>query len=218
MIEFCQQLSSRLTEYYENVLQKAIAPFEQISMNRGAIIDDIKKLPDANACIIEAFDINAEDIRAKLDRLSDEIPDEKLEKCFKESGILNLPEDDERVLGKAVVKILKQCFAEKLSTNFTEMCGWLERTDRVSGSINDCISGSAVTDPVDDKFAIIELRKKFRGVNYIWNGSICAHYTAAASVCGGVQLEKFSGYEQWENMHYAYVNDSLKKHGIRIFS
>ena len=232
MIEFCQQLSSRLTEYYENVLQKAIAPFEQISMNRGGIIDDIKKLPDANACIIEAFDINAEDIRAKLDRLSDEIPDEKLEKCFKESGILNLPEDDERVLGKAVVKILKQCFAEKLSTNFTEMCGWLERTDRVSGSINDCISGSAVTDPVDDKFAItriicpnavrqediIELRKKFRGVNYIWNGSICAHYTAAASVCGGVQLEKFSGYEQWENMHYAYVNDSLKKHGIRIFS
>ena len=119
MIEFCQQLSSRLTEYYENVLQKAIAPFEQISMNRGAIIDDIKKLPDANACIIEAFDINAEDIRAKLDRLSDEIPDEKLEKCFKESGILNLPEDDERVLGKAVVKILKQCFAEKLSTIYT---------------------------------------------------------------------------------------------------
>ena len=33
-----------------------------------------------------------------------------------------------------------------------------------------------------------------------------------------VQLEKFSGYELWENMHYAYVNDSLKKHGIRIFS
>lgn len=232
MSAFYQQLSDRLTDYYENVLQKAIAPFEQISVNRGGIIEDIKKLPDENTCVREAFDINDEDIRAKLDELSDSIPDEKLEKCFKESGILDLPEDDERALGKAVVRILRQCFAEKLSLNYSEMCDWLGRSARVGDSIRECVESSAVTAPVDDSFAItriicpnavrqediITLRKEFRGVNYIWNGSICAHYTAAAPICGGVQIEKFSGYEQWENMHYAYVNDSLKKHGIRIFS
>ena len=232
MIEFYQALSDKLTEYHENVLQKAIDPFEQISVNRGGIIDSIKQTPDANAVIAEAFDINDEDIRAKLDQLSDEIPDDKLEKCFRDSGILNLPEDDERALGRAVVTILRQCFAEKLSMSYSEMCEWVVRPGRVSGSISDCISDAEVTAPVDDKFSItrivcpnairqedvIALRKQFRGVNYIWNGSICAHLTAAAAICGGVQLEKFSGYEQWENMHYAYVNDSLKKHGIRIFS
>ncbi len=232
MLAFYQALSDKLTDYYENTLQRAIDPFEEISVNRGGIIDSINAQPDENSCISEAFDLNDEDIRAKLDELSDSIPDEKLEKCFRESGILSLPEDDERALGKAVVKILRQCFADKLSLSFSEMCDWLGRSERVSASMNECVTGSKVTAPVDDSFTITriicpnavrqeditELRKQYRGVNYIWNGSICQHFTAAASICGGVKMEKFEGYEQWENMHYAYVNDSLKKHGIRLFA
>lgn len=229
MSAFYRELSGKLTEYYENVLQKAIVPFEQISMNRGGIIGDIKS---PNPFLNEAFDINDDDIRAKLDELSDSISDEELERIFRESGILFIPEDDERALGKSVAKILKQCFMDKLSMSFTEMCDWMGRSEQVGNAICNCVTSVNVTAPVDDKFAItriicpnavrqeniIALRKQFRGVNYIWNGSICAHYTAAASICGGLLLEKFSGYTKWENMHYAYVNDSLKKHGIRIFS
>lgn len=230
MISFYQQLNDRLMDYYTNTLQKAIEPFEQISVNQGGVIEGINEDISDYSCIMEAFSLNDENIRNKLDQLAESVPKERLERYFKEFGVLNLP-DDETALAKAVVKILRQCFEEQLSMNFNEMCEYFEIENGVSESIKSSIENSAVKTPVSDSFSITrvvcpkavrqediaDIRKQFKGVQYIWNGSVCAQTTVAASICGGVQLEQFDGYQQWENMHYAYANDSLKKHGLRIF-
>ncbi len=231
MLEFYQSLTDRLNEYGTSVLQKAIDPFEQISVNKGGIIEEINADPNDRSCVSEAFSLKDEGVLAKLDELSDSIPEELLEKYFKESGILSLPEDDEKALAAAVVTILRKCFSEQLSMNYGEMCEYFGVSGGMSGTLKGCIDRVKVSAPVSDSMSITriicpksvrqediaELRRQYKGVGYIWNGSVCLHETAAAAVCGGAQLEKFSGYQQWENMHYAYVNDSLKKHGIHIF-
>ena len=231
MIDFYQALYDRLNEYYTTTLQRAVDPFEQMSVNRGGIIDEVKAESSERSCVADAFPVSEEKVLAKLDELSESIPKERLEQYFKETGILNLPEDDEKALGRAVVKILRKCFAEQLSMNYTEMCEYFGISDGVSAAMKKCIDGVHVAAPTSDQFTITriicpksvkqediaELRGQHKGVGYIWNGSVSLHETAAAAICGGVELEKFSGYQQWENMHYAYVNDSLKKHGIRIF-
>ncbi|MGN1341355.1 MAG: tubulin-like doman-containing protein [Oscillospiraceae bacterium] len=231
MIDFYQALTDRLNEYYTTTLQKAIDPFEQISMNRGGIIDDIRSELTANSCVSDAFNVSDEKVLAKLDELSESIPKEQLERYFKESGILALPENDEKALAKAVIRILRKCFEQQLSMNFSEMCDYFGIEGGVSSSIKRCIENTHVTAPATDKFSITRvvcpkavkqediaaIRGQHKGVGYIWNGSVSLHETSAAAICGGVELEKFNGYQQWENMHYAYVNDSLKKHGIRIF-
>ncbi len=231
MLEFYQALTDRLNEYGTTVLQKAIDPFEQISVNKGGIIEEINADPSDRSCVSEAFSLKDEGVLAKLDELSDSIPEELLEKYFKESGILSLPEDDEKALAAAVVTILRKCFSEQLSMNYGEMCEYFGVSGGMSSTLKGCIDRAKVSAPVSDSMSITriicpksvrqediaELRRQYKGVGYIWNGSVCLHETAAAAVCGGAQLEKFSGYQQWENMHYAYVNDSLKKHGIHIF-
>lgn len=232
MISFYQAVFDRLNDYYSSILQNAIDPFEQISVNRGGIYDEIMNDCTGKSCVSEAFSLTDENIRAKLDELSESIPKEHLEMYFRESGILNLPEDDEKALAKAVVMILRKCFFEQLSMNFNEMCGYFGVNGGVSSSVAHCVDNTKITAPVSDSFTITriicpkavrqediaELRKQHRGVGFIWNGSVCLHTTAAAAICGGAQLEKFDSYQQWENMHYAYVNDSLKKHGIHIFN
>ena len=122
MIAFYQLLNDKLTEYYNTTLQKAVAPFEQMSMNRGGVIDSIKEDYSGSSCVSEAFSLDNDDIRAKLDAMADSVPKDKLEKYFSESGILSLPDDDETAFAKAVVKILRQCFEEQLSMPLGEMC------------------------------------------------------------------------------------------------
>lgn len=231
MIAFFTLLNEKLTNYYNDVLMKAMAPFEQMSMNRGGVIDSIKESGSGRSCVEEAFSLDPEEIRNKLDELADAVPKEKLEKCFRDSGILSLPDDDETALASAVVKIIQQCFEEQLSMPFGEMCSYFGVENAIESSVERCIVSSAVTAPVSDTFPITRIvcpkgvrqediaqpRKKFHGVSYIWNGSVCSQATAASTICGGAELEKFDGYQQWENMHYAYANDSLKKHGLKIF-
>lgn len=231
MTAFFNLLNEKLTGYYNDVLMKAIAPFEQMSMNRGGVIDSIKEPITGRSCVVEAFSLDDEDIRKKLDDLAGSIPKEKLEKCFRDSGILALPDDDETALACAVVKIIKQCFEPQLSMPLGELCAYFGAENAVEESVRRCIESCRVTTPVNDDFPITrivcpkgvrqediaKLRKEYRGVGYIWNGSVCGQFTAASAICGGAELEKFDGYQQWENMHYAYANDSLKKHGLKIF-
>ena len=232
MIAFYHLLNDKLTEYYNTTLQKAVAPFEQMSMNRGGVIDSIKEDYSGSSCVSEAFSLDNDDIRAKLDAMADSVPKDKLEKYFSESGILSLPDDDETAFAKAVVKILRQCFEEQLSMPLGEMCAYFGVENGIESAMETCVTGCGVTAPVSDKLFITRvicpknvrqediarLRKQYHGVNYIWNGSVCSQMTAASTICGGAQLEEFSGYQQWENMHYAYANDSLKKHGLKIFA
>lgn len=231
MIDFFTLLNGKLTEYYNNTLMKAMAPFEQMSMNRGGVIDSIRDDNSGRSCVTEAFSLDDENVRQKLDELADSVPKEKLEEYFRKSGILALPDDDEQALAKAVVKILRQCFEEQLSMPFGEMCSYFGAENAIESCMEKCITSCTVKAPVSDDFSITRvicpkvvrqedvsrLRKKYHGVSYIWNGSVCSQMTAASAICGGVKLEELDGYQQWENMHYAYANDSLKKHGLKIF-
>lgn len=65
---------------------------------------------------------------------------------------------------------------------------------------------------------IAPIRSVHRSINYIWNASVLNYTAEVVQIRGGVKLEEFKDYEKWENMRYAYVNDSLKKHGIHIFT
>ncbi|MGN1109766.1 MAG: hypothetical protein ACI4RK_10350, partial [Oscillospiraceae bacterium] len=101
----------------------------------------------------------------------------------------------------------------------------------VKNAVESCVEGVSVAAPTTDDFAlnrvicpkstkqdeIAELRAAHKGMNYIWNGSVLNLAAVCTQIKGGVRLEAFKDYNHWENMHYAYVNDSLKKHGIHIF-
>ena len=231
MEEFFRLVSERLNDYYNNVLQKAAAPFEQLSVNRGSLIDDIMSEESGSFCVKEVFRLSDENVTARLDELADSIPKDRIERYFKESEILDLPDDDEKALGRAVVGIIRLCFEEQLSMSFGEMCEYFGSPCGIADALRSCIESCRVTAPVSDSFSITrvicpkavrqediaELHNSHKGVGYIWNGSVCSHTAVAAAICAGTQIEKFNGYQQWENMHYAYVNDSLKKHGIKIF-
>ncbi|MGN0678207.1 MAG: hypothetical protein ACI4JS_00930, partial [Oscillospiraceae bacterium] len=65
---------------------------------------------------------------------------------------------------------------------------------------------------------IAGLRAVHNNLNSVWTNSSLLHTVIVQQVVGGVKLDQFKDYEQWENMRYAYVNDSLKKHGIHIFT
>lgn len=231
MEDFFQRVTERLTDYYNNVLQKAAAPFEQLSVNRGSLIDDIMSEDSGSICVKDVFSLSDKNVTSKLDQLSENISKERIEKYFRESGILDLPDDDEKAFGRAVTGIIRLCFDDLFSMNFGELCEYFGIADGTAEALRGCIESCRVTAPVSDNFSITRvicpkavkqediagLRANHKGVGYIWNGSVCSHTAVAAVICAGTQMEKFSGYQQWENMHYAYVNDSLKKHGIKIF-
>ncbi|MDE6030162.1 MAG: hypothetical protein K2G32_00885 [Oscillospiraceae bacterium] len=119
-----------------------------------------------------------------------------------------------------------------LGLNFSGMCEFFGLKYSVSEIIEKCLESAAVSADVTDKTTvsrivcpkgtrqgdIAELRASHNGMSYIWNSSVLNRGAVATKVAGGVKLESFKGYDLWENMRYAYVNDSLKKHGIHIFS
>ena len=64
---------------------------------------------------------------------------------------------------------------------------------------------------------VAQLKASRQGINYLWNVSPLFNAAVVVQIKGGVKFDGFKDYNQWENMRYAYVNDSLKKHGIHIF-
>ena len=170
-------------------------------------------------------------VSAKLDELVEKLTDEVLSRAFKASGMLEIPDDDESGLARAMVNIVAKCFNTLLSMNFSEICAFFG-VGGIAPSLEECLSGVSTAAPAQDDFTldrvicpkytrqdeIAALRASHKGMNYIWNGSTLGRAAVVTQIKGGVQLEGFRDYQQWENMHYAYINDSLKKHGIHIFT
>lgn len=231
LVAFYQSVTEKLTEYYENVICKASEAFEAVVINRKAIIEEISRDSSEFFCAVDAFSLSDEGVTEKLDSLVEAVPEEVISKALVDSGILSVSDEDETALARAVVAIVYKCFSSFLSKGFNEMCDFFGKKDVIRSSLSNCIDEVCVAAPVNDDFAlsrvicpkstkqddIAALRSIYKGMNYIWNGSVMNMTAAVAQIKGGVKLDEFPDYTQWENMHYAYVNDSLKKHGIHIF-
>lgn len=231
LVKFYQELSEKLTDYLENDLHKTAEAFETIAVNRKAIIEEITRNQTDFTCVFDAISLTDEEITAKLDKLVEEVPEELLSRAFAQSGILQLPPEDETALAKAVVNIVIKCFYSFLSKSFSELCEFFGKKNIINLAVNSCLEKASVKTPVTDTFDInrvicpkstkqddiAALRAEYDGMHYIWNGSVMNMTASVSQIKGGVQLDRFPDYSQWENMHYAYVNDSLKKHGIHIF-
>lgn len=232
LTEFYQTMSDKLTDYLDNNIGKATEAFETVAVNRKAIIEEIARDDATVSCCTDAISLSDEAVTSKLDKLVDDIPEETLSRAFAHSGILELPDNDESALARAVVNIVLKSFGSFLSMSFSEFCEFFGKKDIIRTAVDDCIESVAVKASMSDDFAlnrvicpmgtkqddISGLRAEYSGMNYIWNGSVMNLTAAVYQIKAGVQLNKFPEYEQWENMHYAYVHDSLKKHGIHIFS
>ncbi|MGN1120472.1 MAG: hypothetical protein ACI4Q4_08935, partial [Oscillospiraceae bacterium] len=231
LVKFYQGISDKLTAYMDGALSKAAEAFENLAINRSKIISELSA-QDEESVVTDAFSINDSSVTAALDKLVDNISEPLLSKAFRESDLLTLPEDDEKALAGAVVTIVQKCFGNVLSLGYSDMCEYFGAKSGVTEALEECISTvDAKAESTDDftltrvicpkstkQDEIAALRASHKGMNYIWNGSVLNITAVTTQIKGGIKLESFKGHTQWENMHYAYVNDSLKKHGIHIFS
>lgn len=231
VLELYQTITDRLTEYQKNTLNPATEAFEKIAMSRGEIIDEILNEDLSGRCAKEIFSVNDPAVTEKLDKMAETIPDEMLSSSLKQSGLLNLPEDDEKALARAVYSVVLGCCDKLFSMNITEMCEFFGIKKAIETNLEKALNESSAKAPTADDFElnrvicpaataqddIARLRGEYKGMRYIWNGSMLKYAVAVSQLKGGVQLDRYPNYRDWENMHYAYVNDSLKKHGIHIF-
>ena len=231
LVDFYQNVYDILNDYLENTLSKKAEIFEKIAMNRSSIIDDLFD-SGSESCVKDAFSLSDAAVREKLDSMVEKLSEEELSKAFKTSHILELPDDDETALAQEMVRIVTKLFQSLFSMNYSEMCGFFGVDNAIGSGIEGCIETAQANAPVDDSFSlnriicpkntenkeIAALHSVYKGISYIWNASVLNYTCVVTQIKGGVRLEKFEDYGQWENMHYAYVNDSLKKHGIHIFN
>ncbi len=224
MAEFYKNVYSRLSDY-RDTLSVTVAAFDDTAANYDMLLERITK-PDE--FVSSAFPV--EGLFEKLDIMTEQIPEHKLVKALKESGLLTLPAEDETALARSIVYIAGACCGDMFSMSFSQMCAFAENGS-VGGTLEQLCKNVGTALLATDEFAlnriicpkstkqdeIAALRSERRGMSYIWNGSVLRHTAVVTQIKGAVSLESFPDYEKWENMRYAYVNDSLKKHGIHIF-
>ena len=230
LLKMYRQMYDKFSDYLENTLNKKAELFEKIAVNRAAIIDRLTEERD-DTVVHDAFSMADPAVREKLDTLVAELSEEALAKSFKKSHLLELP-DDETALAREMSGIVCTLFRNLFGMKYNEMCAFFGTENAIGSGLESCLNDADVTAPVTDNFPlsrvicpkstdmkqIAPLRTVHRSINYIWNASVLNYTAEVVQIKGGVNLEGFKDYEKWENMRYAYVNDSLKKHGIHIFS
>ncbi len=231
LMKFYQDVYDRLNDYLENTVSIATTAFESVAVNRKEIIENIAADNSEFVCARDVISLSDPAVTEKLDRLVEKIPEETLSKAFLASGILELSGKDDKAVARAVAQIVNKCFGSLLDMPFSEMCEYFGKKSVLGDSVDNGIESATVPAPMFDDFVlhriicpkstkqdeIAGLRAEYKGMNFIWNGSVMNCTTAVSQIKAGVNLSGFPDYAQWENMHYAYVNDSLKKHGIHIF-
>ncbi len=231
LVKFYQDVYDKLEDYLNNTIGAATSAFENVAVNRKQIISEIARDNSDLVCARDVISLADSDVIAKLDKLVEDVPQETLSKALLASGILELNGSDDKAAAKAVVQIVHKCFGNILDMSFSEMCDYFGKKNCLYTAISNGVREAEVPAPMNDDFAlnriicpkstrqdeIAGLRAEYKGMNYIWNGSVMNCSAAVAQIKSGVRLNGFPDYDQWENMHYAYVNDSLKKHGIHIF-
>lgn len=224
MSEFYSHVYNRLSDYLDT-LSVTVTAFDETAANYDMLLG---RITEPDEFVSAAFPV--EGLFERLDEMVERIPEHKLVKALKESGLLTLPAEDETALARSIVYITEACCGEVFSLSFSGLCAFAGEGN-VGGALERLCENVSTALPATDEFAlnriicpkatkqdeIAAMRSERRGMNYIWNGSVLRHTAVVTQIKGAVKLEDFPDYEKWENMRYAYVNDSLKKHGIHIF-
>lgn len=225
--EFYGKVRDELERYYKETLRRKTEIFDRVARDGAPLSEGFEP------CGFDAFDVFDPKICEKLDKLVEELPESTRSLAFKRSRLLNIPDDaEEQEFARELAALAEQCFGSFLTMSYDEFCGFFEVESTVGEAALACMERASVKTPVSDDFPLTRiicpqntdpgdvapLRAVRKDINYIWNGSTLLHTVIVVQIKGGVKLDGFKDYSQWENMRYAYVNDSLKKHGIHIFS
>lgn len=227
--EFYETLYAKIDEYYKVNLLKSAEMFERIPVNREKILTG--ESPYEGFGVTEAFDIFTPEIKSALDKMVDGLPDSTRLMAFKRSDLMNADKGDEMHFPRELVHIVQSCFASFFDQSYEEFCQFFNVEASEAAALGECLERAAVKTPASDEPALTRmicpkdapagelapLRAVHKGISDIWNDSAADRMVSVVQIKGNVTLNGFKGYEQWENMRYAYVNDSLKKHGIHIF-
>ncbi len=231
MLEFYEKLYARLEAFYNDRLAGVARLFSEAVDYFNDIEEKMR--PSEHGIVRDAFDASDNTVRTKLDNLVEQLPDEVVEMAFKRSRMLaGAVSDDPKLFASEACAIACICFRELFSSSYDELCQAFGTNKTVGRAMEDCIGRVCAVTPASDEQPLIRavcpqnaqmediagLRAVYNNLNSVWTNSSLLHTVIAQQVVGGVRLDQFKDYEQWENMRYAYVNDSLKKHGIHIFT
>lgn len=213
LTEFYGKMLKKLKGYYEENLDSTVRLFDAMAEIGEKYM---KQSDNCEECITDSVDISDPDILADFDKLADSIPETTKTYIQKRTQLLN-DSDDETAFARELLNIVNKCgflagflgFFAKESEELAGECADLLLDDKDNSAFLMRIISSAGKRTV--------LRKKYTELNFIFNGASVNGIAAAIRIDGGIALSDFEDCEQWENMRYAYVNDSLKKHGIHIF-
>ncbi len=232
LIDFYNKLSEELSSYAETALSTKTAVFDTISEHCDEILNGTSEYKGFG--VKEAFDPllpeNAA-MRGSLDRLVENIPEEKMKLAEKRADLLAAAQKGVSEFINELLVFVDISVGEFTEKGYDELCRFFSIENSLSTGIEDCFSRVGITTPTTESIPltrvicpanakpddILPLRAAHRELNDIWNASASSFSVSIVRIQGAVKLEEFKDYEQWENMRYAYVNDSLKKHGIRIF-
>lgn len=227
--KFYEEVYGKLENYYKEDLYKKAEIFEKISIGKEDIL--FGSSPYEGFGVSKPFDISSPEIRAKLDKMVDELPESTQMMAFKRCELLNSPGNDEMFLPREIANIAKLCFTAFLEQNYDDLCAFFGTDATIAKSLEELFGQASVKTPADDDLPLTRvicpksspagelapIRAVHKGINCLWNDSAARCTVSVVQIKGGVRLDGFKDYTQWENMRYAYVNDSLKKHGIHIF-
>lgn len=230
VLEFYEKLYERLNEYYTDRLCSITDLFSETVDYFNSIEEELR--PSDSGFVRDAFDASAETVRNKLDKLVEQVSEPTFEMAFKKSRVLAaVLSDDPKLFATEVCAIAGICFRELFSSGYDELCEAFGTDKTVGRALEGCIERVRAVTAVADEQPLMRavcpqsakmediagLRAVHNNLNSVWTNSSLLHTVIVQQVKGGVKLDEFKDYEQWENMRYAYVNDSLKKHGIQIF-
>lgn len=231
MLEFYNDLHDRLNEYYTNDLSRLTDLFSAAVDRFHKISDEMK--PSEDRFTHDAFDASDESVISFLSKIADELPESTTTHLFKRSKLLAAADgDDPKGFAAEAASMTAMCFNDVLNGGYEGLCGLFGTEKDVSAALEDCLGRVNVSTPAADNELLVRiicprdvksgdiaaLKAAHSGLSYVWNNSPLPHTVMVQQVKGNVALDKFKDYKQWENMRYAYVNDSLKKHGIHIFN
>ncbi|MDE7362551.1 MAG: tubulin-like doman-containing protein [Oscillospiraceae bacterium] len=227
--DFYETLYKEIETYYKENLLKSAEMFEKIPINRDQILRGAS--PYVGYGVEYAFDVTDPDIREKLDRMIDGLPESTRLMAFKRSDLMNTDNGDPLHFPRELVGIIQSCFSSFFEQSYDEFCREFGAENSEAASLERCLERADVKTPAGDEPPLTRvicpkdapagelapIRAMHKGLNTLWNDSAAKRITTVLKIRGSVKLDGFKDYTQWENMRYAYVNDSLKKHGIHIF-
>ncbi len=225
MLDFYNAAYDKLNDYSKNVLSEKVKIF---SLDASEFLADFEASEES--CIKEAFEVNTPSVLEKLDKLVEEIPESTKTVAFKKMKMLDASGDD-ATFAAEIVNLAARCFGGFLLMGYNDFCEYFGAQSSVRDALQSCFDRINVKTPTLDEQPltrvlcpknikqgdVAQIKANRQGINYIWNVSPLFNAAVVVQIKGGVKIDGFKDYNQWENMRYAYVNDSLKKHGIHIF-